>query len=338
MNENNISIIIPVYNAEKYIRETLDSIINQKYESFEVILIDDGSKDSSLSILNEYSENDKRIKTFHIENHGVSYARNLGIEKATNDYIIFVDSDDLLSPNSLEKINHAINTYPDFDLIQTTYIEFYEDTPQSIDSSNEMYKLDNTELEKATKTLLSGITRKDNIIIPGPTSKIYRRKNLIDWNVKFNESFFMYEDGIFNLDYLLKSKNVYKSKMVTYFYRKSNSSSLTHSFNEKFLTQRYLMIDYIKNIITEHKYDIKYYYIFCIESLLSIYMFYLFNPKRPKEYKNKKQEFNEIIKHEGICDSLKLSNLKLVNPKKKIIMLLTIMKFYKLVELIYKII
>lgn len=82
MNEKNISVIVPCYNCEKYIKENIESILNQTYEKFEVIYIDDGSEDNTLKILKEYEKKDRRIKVIHTENKGVAAARNLGIDNA----------------------------------------------------------------------------------------------------------------------------------------------------------------------------------------------------------------------------------------------------------------
>src|SRR5665647_1387418 len=94
-----ISIIVPVYNVELYIRECLDSILTQTFKDFEVILVNDGSTDQSGDICNEYAKNDKRIKVAHKDNGGVSSARNVGIKLAQGDYIGFVDSDDRIDEN-----------------------------------------------------------------------------------------------------------------------------------------------------------------------------------------------------------------------------------------------
>ena len=93
-----ISVIVPVYNVEKFLPFCIESIINQTYKDLEIILIDDGSTDTSLAICNEYSKKDKRIKVIHQENHGLSHARNTGIENASCDYLSFIDADDIISP------------------------------------------------------------------------------------------------------------------------------------------------------------------------------------------------------------------------------------------------
>lgn len=108
MNQPLVSIIIPVYNTEKYLNRCLDSIINQTLQDIEIICINDGSTDKSLQILNKYKEKDNRIQILSIKNHGAAYARNLGIKKATGEFIGFCDSDDYVDLGYYETLyNHA---------------------------------------------------------------------------------------------------------------------------------------------------------------------------------------------------------------------------------------
>ena len=102
MKQPKISIIVPVYNAEKYLRQCMDSILNQSFQDFELLLIDDGSKDDSGIICDEYAKKDKRISVWHQENQGVSVARNVGLEHAQGEWIYFPDSDDIVVENALE--------------------------------------------------------------------------------------------------------------------------------------------------------------------------------------------------------------------------------------------
>ena len=101
MNNPKISVIVPVYNAEQYLPHCIDSILAQTFTDFELLLIDDGSKDNSSKICDEYEEKDKRVKVFHKKNGGVSSARNLGLDKAHGEWICFCDSDDCLKSNYL---------------------------------------------------------------------------------------------------------------------------------------------------------------------------------------------------------------------------------------------
>lgn len=102
--EDLVSVIIPIYNVEKYVRRCIDSILMQTYYNIELLLIDDGSTDASLAICNEYADKDNRIKVFHQENSGVSVARNVGLDNATGKHVIFVDADDWVSPDSIHEM------------------------------------------------------------------------------------------------------------------------------------------------------------------------------------------------------------------------------------------
>ena len=104
MNNEMVSVIIPIYNTQKYLKRCMDSVIEQTYQNIEIILIDDGSSDNSLEICKKYQENDKRVYIISGKNCGVSHARNLGIDKAKGKYLYFVDSDDYLEKEAIEKM------------------------------------------------------------------------------------------------------------------------------------------------------------------------------------------------------------------------------------------
>lgn len=112
------SIIIPVYNSEKYIRNCLDSILAQTFNDFEVVIIDDGSTDNTFEILENYSKVNSRIQVYHFANAGVSISRRRGISLAQGEYILFVDSDDTISPRLLQTINSTIKNFTDIDIIR----------------------------------------------------------------------------------------------------------------------------------------------------------------------------------------------------------------------------
>lgn len=112
-----ISIIVPVYNTEKYLSACLDSILTQSFTDFELLLVDDGSTDKSGEICDEYAQKDSRIRVFHKENGGVSSARNLGIEEAVGDYLHFVDADDIVLSGAYEYLNTVIWEYSRPDII-----------------------------------------------------------------------------------------------------------------------------------------------------------------------------------------------------------------------------
>uniref|UniRef100_UPI003864C4B3 glycosyltransferase family 2 protein n=1 Tax=Methanobrevibacter sp. TaxID=66852 RepID=UPI003864C4B3 len=109
-----VSVIIPVYNVEKYLKECLDSVCNQTLANIEIICVNDGSTDNSLAILNEYAQKDGRIKIISQENQGLGAARNRGLEDASADYVYFLDSDDYIELTTLEKLfNNAVSNSSD---------------------------------------------------------------------------------------------------------------------------------------------------------------------------------------------------------------------------------
>ena len=114
-----ISVIVPVYNVEKYLRRCIDSILSQTFSDFELLLIDDGSKDKSGEICDEYAAKDARVRVFHKENGGVSSARNLGLDNAKGDWITFSDSDDELLPDAFEAVCGYM--HEGIDMIKTGY-------------------------------------------------------------------------------------------------------------------------------------------------------------------------------------------------------------------------
>jgi glycosyltransferase involved in cell wall biosynthesis len=129
-----ISVIIPVYNVEPYIRKCLDSVISQTYKNLEILLVNDGSTDNSGKICDEYAEKDKRIKVFHKENGGLSSALNVGLENFTGDYLGFVDSDDWIEPDMYETLYKAIKSKN----VQISIASYFKDTDtESIPASNE---------------------------------------------------------------------------------------------------------------------------------------------------------------------------------------------------------
>ena len=118
------SIIIPIYNVEKYLRRCIDSVLVQENAFFEVILVDDGSLDGCPAICDEYAKKDSRIHVIHKKNEGLGYARNSGLEIAQGNYIFFLDSDDWIPEKTLDSLKKLINIY-DADIISFRYMRTY---------------------------------------------------------------------------------------------------------------------------------------------------------------------------------------------------------------------
>lgn len=187
-----LSVIVPIYNSEHYLHKCIDSILSQSMSDFELILIDDGSVDSSGKICDEYAKKDTRIRVFHKENGGVSSARNLGLDNAQGEWIIFVDSDDWIDDNLLVLLSAQSS---EIDLILTSYYKHNKIT-------GEVYKESYPLSKKGT---VDEILQNDGNLIIGfftPWAKFYRRSIIEKYNLRFDILISSGEDTIFNFQYM----------------------------------------------------------------------------------------------------------------------------------------
>lgn len=209
-----VSIIVPVYNVEKYIRRCLDSIIAQTFTDWECLLIDDGSPDNSGKICDEYAKKDSRFRVFHKENGGVSSARNLGVQEASGEWIAFIDSDDIVLCNWLEVVcNAALRTQTD--LVHWGYEKIDEE--KSLETINIYSK----EYDNMYDFILSK-NYKHTV-----WSYLFRKKIITDNSICFPVGLKCSEDQSFLLKYMLVSKSVYCIPDILYQYYQ-NSESVTH--------------------------------------------------------------------------------------------------------------
>lgn len=225
-----------MYNVEAYLPECLNSILNQSYANIEVILINDGSPDNSCKIAFDYSKRDQRIIVFDRTNKGVSSARNFGLGKVTGDYVIFVDSDDVLLPNFVEyMLTLATNSESEFCLSKfvatnKSYID---------DKSSDSFKILNA--EDATCLLLY-----PEIAI-GCWNKIYNTSFLKRNEICFPTNFFMGEGLNFITEVAQLSNSVCVGEKPVYYYRRDNEGSATKKFDIKKIDNAFKAIDNIRN-------------------------------------------------------------------------------------------
>ena len=229
-----VSIIIPVFNVEKYVGFCLQSVLDQTYNLLEIIIVDDGSIDNSFNICKEFAKNDKRVKLFHKENGGLSDARNYGIKHASGDFIFFLDSDDLIQNNTIEIL---INTLKDNNSIALCCFERFVDRYNEIKE----YKIKKyTPRDFFVDILeLNSSTYACGILIP---------KKFISNNFFIKNRF--YED-LSSMYYIYsKCQNIYKINAGLYKYR-INPNSIVHTSNQKKIVDYEKsaneMIDFIKN-------------------------------------------------------------------------------------------
>lgn len=222
-----VSIIVPVYNVEKYLRECLDSIITQNLKEIEIVCIDDGSTDSSPVILEEYAARDSRIKILKQQNSGQGAARNLGIKKARGKYIGFVDSDDWVSKNYFEKLFTAAQKN-NADVTSTTGVFLSCGTKTDIRKS--------VGIELGTG-LLSDSDRHATILTTGITvNKLYRRDFLTDNNIFFPEKRVFGEDNFVVFFSVMLANKIACVHDANYYYRQRENSTVTQQISDWFFT------------------------------------------------------------------------------------------------------
>ena len=215
MNEK-ISIIIPAYNASKYITRTLDSVCNQTYKNLEIIVVDDGSSDNTLEICKEQSEKDNRIKVFHKENEGVTLARDMGISMATGELIGFIDADDTIDPEMYEYLYNNLVKY-DADISHCGYKTIKENGEENL-----FYGTGKLIIQSNTDGIIDLI--KGEIVEPSLCIKLFR-KELFD-NLDYDKTMKINEDYVINLLLFKKSrKSVFVDEPYYHYYQNENSGS-----------------------------------------------------------------------------------------------------------------
>lgn len=216
-----VSIIIPVYNSEEYLADCIDSIMAQGGCTYEIIIIDDGSTDSSYKIMKEYETKYNNIRTIRQENRGVCSARNAGIRVASGQYIIFIDSDDLLYSNSLK---NRIMEAKRCDLLISSYIKMddigKEDTISYLPKCGSII----WNRDETIKELYSG----QRMGYQGYLwNKVFRTNIIKTNNIRFDETLFYNEDRLFILQYLLYCETIHISDSVVYKYRTNFNGAMS---------------------------------------------------------------------------------------------------------------
>lgn len=243
------SIIVPVYNVEKYISTCLSSILLQTYDNYEIIIIDDGSTDDSPSIIDSYAlQNPEKIASLHKKNGGLSSARNEGIKMSTGRYIIFLDSDDWFeSKNILINLHEYIvnNTYPNVIVnLLETYIEGSEITECK-------YLFDVKYSGKNSMDILSYLLSIKGIFM-GTPAFVIDRKYLIDKKLFFTDNLF-YEDNLWLAQLFMRCEKIYLNNLHIFCYRLQRPGSITSSYSIKKLMDIYTIIELICNENRERK-------------------------------------------------------------------------------------
>lgn len=306
-----ISVIIPCYNIEKYISKTIDSILNQKFNNFEIILVDDGSIDNTGKILDEYLKKDNRIKVIHKKNEGVAIARNTGLLESNGEYIYFLDGDDYISTSYFEDMSKVILKNNLEIIISPYYIE--KNNKKFLLISNIKEKYYNRDF-----ILKNLFTRK--ICKAAIGTSLIKKEIIVKNNIFFNEKLSYSEDYHFIIRVFFKTRNFYYTNKPYFTYVQRKGSAINSKINLKRLDTLKALVDLENDLNIEDKILKNYFYLFYAISFIG-------NINVLSKQKNLAEENLKLYLKELSLYSKQLNKLKFIFEKEYFI--------YKMLTIIY---
>lgn len=258
-----ISIIVPVYNVSEYLPKCINSLLGQTYQNVEIICVNDGSTDNSLIILQKYAEKSSRIHIINQKNRGVSEARNHGMNAATGDWIMFVDSDDWIDDVTCEVMHKAAIEY-NAQAVMCAYIKEYRDRSEIVQVfDNKNAEIFQQNVKKFHRRLYGPVgvetsNPRDLDIVITPVMQLFK-KTLVD-DIRFRDikKIGTFEDGLFQIDVFSRCKSfIYISKPF-YHYRKTNNSSITTVYKKDLYRQRDYLFNLMEKSIKSNNYDLEF--------------------------------------------------------------------------------
>lgn len=340
--KSKISIIVPIYNMEKHLSKCINSIINQSYKNIEIILVNDGSKDKSINICNQYSKKYSNIIVIDKNNEGVSVARNVGIEKATGDWIMFLDPDDTIEKNIVEILLKNVDV--DTDIISCsckvddgnsiTNAHFF---PSGFSASSSIEK------RKLYLQLIDMNYEQNNAVtaIGVPWGKLYRHSFIKKFNIMFEPNLKRMQDNIFNMYAIYYCKKFKYIDEPLYIYNYEHMNNSIYSFNSKDIVITKNKIIYRKKAIDDLKLrdDVEIFNYYLKESaihLTKIIKDILFDKNSSDNYFQKRNKIKSLY-NSDITNDIRNNklNYKIYGSKQFLIVLLLRLHFFELLILVF---
>lgn len=345
MREVVISILMPVYNSEKYLKESIESIINQTFTQWELIIINDGSTDNSKMICDNLVKVDDRIKVIDKKNTGVSDTRNMSINNASGKYIGFVDSDDVIETDMFEILINKIEKY-NSDLVVCGIVEDkIIDEKIVSNTNNKYYPKECVSIEEMKYLIMEYM---NSNLLNSLCNKLYKKEIIDKHNITFNSKVENGEDFIFNLEYMEHIKNLVFCEEQLYHYSRRENESITHKYVEDMYFKGLKIHDILEKFLVamnfnteENKKTL------CKNHLIGVFsaILNLFHSQCPMTFKQKKEYIRKIIERDYVKYCAKCGKkdsgivgitATLVNTKSTIIILttfkaITIVKKFKYV-------
>lgn len=233
-----VSVIIPVYNVQQYLPQCVESILAQTYQNLEIILVDDGSTDDSGRLCDDFAEKDSRLKVFHVPNGGPAKARNIGLDCATGEYIVFVDSDDCVSEDWLNVLFNGIQSGVGLFCAAYTDISMY----------GKVYCNDFAVEQYTRQALINCVLSGTGGVLWG---KIFRSNIIKQENIRLPENLFMCEDMIFILEYIRYTDSWGASNQSIYFYNRLNSNGISRKISYKYIDNNIQFYHVLEHKLTD---------------------------------------------------------------------------------------
>lgn len=328
-----VSIIVPIYNAEKYLSNCIDSILHQTYKNIEIILVNDGSTDSSIEICEEYAEKDKRIIIINKKNAGVSSTRNDGISISTGEYIQFVDCDDYIEYNMTEKLVEQMKT--NADLVICGYKSVYIGKKNST-IENHISPVIGQYKKNEVVNYLGELFK--NYFINPIWNKLYNTNIIRSHNLRFIEDINMGEDLLFNLEYISACSSIKIINESLYHYLNFNNGSLTASYKKNLFINQKMLFSKVREFLIENNYytetNKKYIEVSYTDSVVGC-LENLFHSQSNLTSKIRKENIRKIIYDDSVLKNI--TYFKNGNIQKQIIAFFIKYKFIQGVNLYFKI-
>lgn len=324
--KKDVSIIVPVFNvSEKLLRSCLESLIVQQGKNIEFIIVDDGSKDVTAQICDEYGKRDKRFKVIHQKNKGLSGARNTGVSLANSDWFMFLDGDDFLERDSI------IRLYPylkkDVDVIIFGTIKHYLNSKINYNYNNHF---ENGIVYDKNYMLNSILDFKNQI--EDATAKLYRKKFIDDNKIYHDEKI---QRAIEGLEYTFRvfskaEKTLFVEEFLYNYEYNENSITMSVSGNKKNIKYLEYGFNQIKNTIRSNNFDYLYdaYYTRLLYIIVGGAIGFYFSPNNKKKYRDKVIDFKKYLKINFINEGLVKGKIKRLDYKRKIIIILIKLKIF----------
>ena len=297
--ESLLTVVIPVYNVEKYLKRCIESVLAQEWKDYEILLVDDGSTDHSPQICDDYVKAYDFISVIHKENGGLSEARNTGISHAKGEYVYFPDSDDWIEPDTFIALAEALESQ-EFDIISFNrdFVKGEEDAIVSEPEVTQVFEGKDAFVQMLKHRYITGFAN----------DKIYRKSLFVDNNILFPSRKY-YEDLGTNYKLFLSAKKVYATNQKYYHYLIDNPDSITQSWNEKKFRDMFgfykevFYSDFVRSQLNQEELHIS--QLYYVNGLIHI-LASLYKSKLDKEY----IDITDEVKQELLKNSVSLSQMK----------------------------